>query len=222
MYAETFDDVTGVVAPWLNTATSVLLTLKLVSAETKACVVRDANMGHQLAGGNSSWCPELESRTTHRSASVHEDLHDWSVHQHADIKRFTSCRPDYSCRFSVRSQRYFSCKYEIGRTCNLDRHVGRRRDCWWGGAGGLPTGRNAWLRPRVEVEQYRKATATGGGSCHHRDCLHLDIAGAHRHAEAETTVTFLSRITVTCSQSNYTCSHPLAPATSSNETRTST
>ena len=30
-----------------------------------ACVVRDANMGHQLAGGNSSWCPELESRTTH-------------------------------------------------------------------------------------------------------------------------------------------------------------
>ena len=28
------------------------------------CVVRDANMGHQLAGGNSSWCPELESRTT--------------------------------------------------------------------------------------------------------------------------------------------------------------
>ena len=28
------------------------------------CVVRDANMGHQLAGGHSSWCPELESRTT--------------------------------------------------------------------------------------------------------------------------------------------------------------
>ena len=28
------------------------------------CVVRGANMGHQLAGGNSSWCPELESRTT--------------------------------------------------------------------------------------------------------------------------------------------------------------
>ena len=30
------------------------------------CVVRDANMGHQLAGGRSSWYPELESRTTHR------------------------------------------------------------------------------------------------------------------------------------------------------------
>ena len=29
------------------------------------CVVRDVNMGHQSAGGNSSWCPELESRTTH-------------------------------------------------------------------------------------------------------------------------------------------------------------
>ena len=24
-------------------------------------MVRGANMGHQLAGGNSSWCPELES-----------------------------------------------------------------------------------------------------------------------------------------------------------------
>ena len=30
------------------------------------CVVQDANMGHHLAGGNSSWCPELEYRTTHR------------------------------------------------------------------------------------------------------------------------------------------------------------
>ena len=29
-----------------------------------ACMVRDANVGHHLAGGNSSWCPELESRTT--------------------------------------------------------------------------------------------------------------------------------------------------------------
>ena len=37
------------------------------AGEFGACVVRDANMGHQLAGGNSSWCPELESRTTHRS-----------------------------------------------------------------------------------------------------------------------------------------------------------
>ena len=32
-----------------------------------ACVVRDANMGHQLARANSSCCPKLESRTTHRS-----------------------------------------------------------------------------------------------------------------------------------------------------------
>ena len=30
------------------------------------CVVRDANVGHQLAGGSSSWCPELQSRTTPR------------------------------------------------------------------------------------------------------------------------------------------------------------
>ena len=34
------------------------------------CVVRDANMGHQLAGENSSWCPELESRTTHVDAKA--------------------------------------------------------------------------------------------------------------------------------------------------------
>ena len=32
----------------------------------RSCVVRDANMGRQLAGSNCSWCPELESRTTHR------------------------------------------------------------------------------------------------------------------------------------------------------------
>ena len=39
-----------------------------------ACVVRDANMGHQLAGGSSSWCPELESRATHRPEQA-----DWSA-----------------------------------------------------------------------------------------------------------------------------------------------
>ena len=33
------------------------------------CVVRDANMGHQLAGGKISWCPELESRATHRRSA---------------------------------------------------------------------------------------------------------------------------------------------------------
>ena len=27
-------------------------------------VLQTANIGRQLAGGNSSWCPELESRTT--------------------------------------------------------------------------------------------------------------------------------------------------------------
>ena len=30
-----------------------------------ACVVQTANMVRQLAGGNSSWCPELQSRTAH-------------------------------------------------------------------------------------------------------------------------------------------------------------
>ena len=37
-----------------------------VQPTAATCVVRDANMGHQFAGGNSSWCPDLESRTTHR------------------------------------------------------------------------------------------------------------------------------------------------------------
>ena len=31
----------------------------------RPCVVQDANLRQQLAGGNSSWYPELESRTTH-------------------------------------------------------------------------------------------------------------------------------------------------------------
>ena len=30
------------------------------------CVVQTANTGHQSAGGNRSWCPELEVWTTHR------------------------------------------------------------------------------------------------------------------------------------------------------------
>ena len=30
----------------------------------RACVARDANTGHQLAGGHSSWCPGLEGWTT--------------------------------------------------------------------------------------------------------------------------------------------------------------
>ena len=41
----------------------------------RRCVVRDANMGHQLAGGNSSWCPELEVWTTQgggRTAKIME------------------------------------------------------------------------------------------------------------------------------------------------------
>ena len=41
----------------------------------QACVVPDANMGHQLAGGNSSWCPELESRTTHTGGQQFTIIH---------------------------------------------------------------------------------------------------------------------------------------------------
>ena len=33
-----------------------------------SCAVRDTNMGHHYAGGYSSWCPGLKSRTTHRRA----------------------------------------------------------------------------------------------------------------------------------------------------------
>ena len=32
----------------------------------QSCMVQPAKMGHQLADGNGSWCPELVSRTTHR------------------------------------------------------------------------------------------------------------------------------------------------------------
>ena len=41
-----------------------------VLEQEETCVVQDANKGHQLTGGHSSWCPELESRTTHRSGSA--------------------------------------------------------------------------------------------------------------------------------------------------------
>ena len=33
------------------------------------CVVRTRIWEHQLAGGNNSWCPRLESRTTHRRST---------------------------------------------------------------------------------------------------------------------------------------------------------
>ena len=38
--------------------------------DSAICVVRDANMGHQLAGGNSSWRPELKSWITHWRSPV--------------------------------------------------------------------------------------------------------------------------------------------------------
>ena len=37
------------------------------------CVVRGANMGHQLAGGNCSCCPELESGATHCTERCRRD-----------------------------------------------------------------------------------------------------------------------------------------------------
>ena len=37
-------------------------------------LVRDANMGHQLAGGNSSWRPELEVWTIAPDLSLRKDL----------------------------------------------------------------------------------------------------------------------------------------------------
>ena len=39
-----------------------------VQPTAATCVVRDANMGHQLAGGNSRFCPEVEVWTKHRRA----------------------------------------------------------------------------------------------------------------------------------------------------------
>ena len=46
----------------------------------RPCVVRDANMGHHSAGGHISWCPKLESRTTHRAADGHLRLEDGRCH----------------------------------------------------------------------------------------------------------------------------------------------
>ena len=37
-----------------------------------ACVARDANMGHQLAGGNSSWCPEAACSGDKRDICAHQ------------------------------------------------------------------------------------------------------------------------------------------------------
>ena len=42
------------------------------AGEQSPCVVRDAIGGHQLAGGHSSWCPELESRTTYAASTSHK------------------------------------------------------------------------------------------------------------------------------------------------------
>ena len=37
---------------------------RLTAGTASTCVVQTANVGHQPAGGSSSWCPELECRTT--------------------------------------------------------------------------------------------------------------------------------------------------------------
>ena len=42
-------------------------------------LVRDADMGQQLAGGRSSWCPELESRATHRPRHQRTTHSRWPV-----------------------------------------------------------------------------------------------------------------------------------------------
>ena len=47
-----------------GSSTCIVCVAALASAA--ACVVRGANRGHHLADGRSSWCPKLESRTTHR------------------------------------------------------------------------------------------------------------------------------------------------------------
>ena len=40
---------------------------RIGSRRTACVVVRDSNVGHQLAGVNSIWCPELQSRTTYHT-----------------------------------------------------------------------------------------------------------------------------------------------------------
>ena len=54
-------------------APDALIILASIARALAACAVRNANMGHQLAVGNSSWCPELESQTTHRRVVVDDE-----------------------------------------------------------------------------------------------------------------------------------------------------
>ena len=46
---------------WIRLQAQVHARLRVLAREQIPCVVRGTNMEHQLAGGHSSWCPELES-----------------------------------------------------------------------------------------------------------------------------------------------------------------
>ena len=47
-----------------------MLVKSFPSLITAACEVQDANAGHQLAGGRSGWCPELDFRATHLAGDL--------------------------------------------------------------------------------------------------------------------------------------------------------
>ena len=49
----------------------------LVDQLCVACVVKDANTGYQLACSHSSWCPELESQTTHARRECGTAVSGW-------------------------------------------------------------------------------------------------------------------------------------------------
>ena len=60
-------------------------------------MVREESTGHQLAGGHSSWCPELESQTAHRRRAQCERLEnvrappDTAVHEDREVFELGCC-----------------------------------------------------------------------------------------------------------------------------------
>ena len=78
---------------WRRQRRCVLLDHAVDHAVRRPCVARDANIGRQLVGGNSSWCPELESRTTHRRCSIRAPRRPASVGANAEATRTPSAAP---------------------------------------------------------------------------------------------------------------------------------
>ena len=69
------------------------------SSTTWCACVRDANMGHHLAGGNSSWCPKLDVWTTHLPKSLPGPGRFMALPDPLEnhLQRTSIATPAYSC-----------------------------------------------------------------------------------------------------------------------------